>query len=149
VSTASELTPLVLVVDDDPDMLRVIRGVLEDEGIAVTTAADGGRAVAIAKQRAPDLAVLDVQLPVLDGRQVAAQLRDQLGAGFPVLAITADVNSAEKARQLTAYSVCTSHSSSTIWSPKSGAGSAGRARRSVSHTRQFRRAWHTRRQDGY
>ena len=95
----------MLVVDDDPDMLRVIRGVLEDEGITVTTAADGGRAVAIAKQRAPDLAVVDVQLPVLDGRQVAARLRDQLGAGFPVLAITADGNAVAKGRQLTAY-VC-------------------------------------------
>ena len=69
----------MLVVDDDPDMLRVIRGLLEDEGIAVTTAADGGRAVALAEQRAPDLAVLDVQLPVLDGGQVATRLRALLG----------------------------------------------------------------------
>src|SRR5438552_18883289 len=69
---------LVLVVDDDPDMLRVIRGLLEDEGLAVTTATDGGLAVAMAAERSPDLAVLDVTLPVLSGRQVAARLRELL-----------------------------------------------------------------------
>jgi CheY-like chemotaxis protein len=102
-SNAVEPTPLVLVVDDDPDIVRVIRSVLEDEGLAVTTAGDGGRALAIAAERAPDLAVLDVGLPVLDGRQVAAQLRDLLGAAFPVMAITADGHAAEKARQMKAY----------------------------------------------
>jgi CheY-like chemotaxis protein len=101
--SAVEPTPLILVVDDDPDMLRVIRSVLEDEGLEVTTAADGGRAVAVAAQRAPDLAVLDMTLPVLDGRQVASRLRVLLGAGFPVLAITADGHAAEKAQQLAAY----------------------------------------------
>jgi CheY-like chemotaxis protein len=102
-TSPAQSTPHVLVVDDDPDMLRVIRAVLEDEGIQVTTAADGGRAVAIAEQRAPDLAVLDMTLPVLDGSQVAARLRDLLGGEFPVLAITADGHAAEKARQLAAY----------------------------------------------
>jgi CheY-like chemotaxis protein len=96
-------TPHVLVVDDDPDMLRVIQAVLEDEGLVVTTAADGGRAVAIAQQQTPDLAVLDMTLPVLDGSQVAARLRDLLGGEFPVLAITADGHAAEKARRLAAY----------------------------------------------
>jgi two-component system KDP operon response regulator KdpE len=101
--SVSEPTPLVLVVDDDPDMLRVIRGVLEDEGLAVATAADGQRALALAAERAPDLAVLDVGLPVLDGHQVAAGLRDLLGGAFPVLAITADGHTAEKARHMRAY----------------------------------------------
>jgi|SRR5579859_582794 len=104
-------TPHVLVVDDDPDMLRVIRDVLEDEGILVTTAADGGRAVAIAKAsaeasaepRTPDLAVLDMNLPVLDGNRVAARLRDLLGERFPVLLITADGHAADKARRSAAY----------------------------------------------
>lgn len=95
--------PLVLVVDDDPDMLRVIRSVLEDEGLTVATAADGGRALILAAEHAPDLAVLDVGLPVLDGRQVAAGLRDLLGGAFPVVAITADGHTAEKARRMHAY----------------------------------------------
>jgi len=68
-------SPVVLVVDDDPDMLRVIRSVLEDEGLTVTTAADGGQALASAAEQAPDLAVLDVGLPVLDGN------RSPLGCG--------------------------------------------------------------------
>jgi DNA-binding response OmpR family regulator len=97
--------PLVLVADDDPDMLRVIRSVLEDEGLAVTTAGDGGRAVAIAAQQTPDLAVVNVALPVLDGRQVAVRLRTLLGATFPLLAITGDGHASEKGLQLGAY-VC-------------------------------------------
>jgi two-component system KDP operon response regulator KdpE len=103
VHSVSGPAPLVLVVDDDPDMLRVIRGVLEDEGLAVTTAADGARALALAAERAPDLAVLDVGLPVLNGHQVAAGLRDLLGGAFPVIAITADGHAAEKARHMRAY----------------------------------------------
>jgi CheY-like chemotaxis protein len=102
-SSPAGSVPRVLVVDDDPDMLRVIRGVLEDEGFLVTTAGDGGRAVASAEQLAPDLVVLDMGLPVLDGTQVAARLRGLLGTEFPVLAITADGHAAEKASRLAAY----------------------------------------------
>jgi two-component system, OmpR family, response regulator len=102
-SSPAGSVPRVLVVDDDPDMLQVIRGVLEDEGFLVTTAGDGGRAVASAEQLAPDLAVLDMGLPVLDGTQVAARLRNLLGTAFPVLAITADGHAAEKASRLAAY----------------------------------------------
>src|SRR5207248_2952242 len=93
----------VLVVDDDPDMLRVIRDVLEDEGLIVETAADGGQALSIAREQQLDLAVVDVTLPVLDGSQVAQHLRALRGAHFPVLAITADGQAAEKARRLGAY----------------------------------------------
>ena len=93
----------VLVVDDDPDMLRVIRDVLEDEGLIVETAADGGQALSIARELPLDLAVVDVTLPVLDGSQLAQHLRTLRGVHFPILAITADGQAADKARRLGAY----------------------------------------------
>lgn len=95
--------PVVLVVDDDRDMLHVIKSLLEDEGLSVLAAADGGRALEMAGEGQPDLAILDYTLPVLGGRQVAARLHEDRGASFPVLAITADGNAAAKARELGAY----------------------------------------------
>jgi DNA-binding response OmpR family regulator len=94
----------VLVVDDDTDIVSFIRGALEDEGIVVMTATDGSQAVALARQFGPDLMVLDVTLPGLSSQAVAAQLRDLRGRAFPVLVITADGQTVEKARRLGAYS---------------------------------------------
>jgi CheY-like chemotaxis protein len=96
-------TPTVLVVDDDPDLLRVMKGVLEDEGLTVTTAVDGGQALSIIDRQPPDLIVLDVTLPVVGGQQVAARVHATRGESFPILAITADGRAAVKARLMGAY----------------------------------------------
>jgi DNA-binding response OmpR family regulator len=93
----------VLVVDDDADVLNFIRGVLEDEGHTVVAVADGGQAVSIARDFAPDLLIVDVTLPVLSGHVVTAHVRELRGDAFPVLVITADGQAVEKARQLGAY----------------------------------------------
>jgi CheY-like chemotaxis protein len=96
-------TPTVLVVDDDPDLLHVIKGALEDEGLEVTTASDGGQALGMVGKEIPDLLVLDVALPVVGGQQVAARVHDTRGERFPILAMTADGRAAEKARLMGAY----------------------------------------------
>ena len=93
----------VLIVDDDPDVVGFISGVLEDEGYTVMTASDGAQAVASAERFHPDLMILDVTLPVLSGPDVAAHFRELRGAAFPVLMITADGQAVAKARQLRAY----------------------------------------------
>lgn len=93
----------VLVIDDDPDMLYVVRDVLEDEGLAVDTAADGYHAIAIAEARRPDLVIVDVTLPTLDSRDVVARLRDDVGDSLPVLVVTAGGGAREKAKRLAAY----------------------------------------------
>lgn len=95
--------PRVLVVDDDRDMLSVIKAVLEDDDFAVETAADGREALVVARLRAPDLLVLDVTLPVLDSDHVAAQVRELVGPAIPILVITADGRASAKARRLGAY----------------------------------------------
>ncbi len=65
----------VLVVDDEPHIRTVLRGYLEAEGFAVSEAADGEAAVRQVRQSAPDLVLLDVMLPDIDGLEVLRQLR--------------------------------------------------------------------------
>ena len=93
----------VLVVDDDPQVRRFIRDVLEAEGFEVETAADGREALELVARRPPGLVVLDVTLPILGGSAVADGLRAALGDGLPILVITADGNAAPKAEQAGAF----------------------------------------------
>jgi DNA-binding response OmpR family regulator len=65
----------VLVVDDEPHIRAVLRGYLEADGFAVSEAADGEAAVRQLHQHAPDLVLLDVMLPGIDGLEVLRQVR--------------------------------------------------------------------------
>jgi two-component system response regulator MprA len=78
----------VLVVDDDPPLRRMLERTLAAEGFAVTVAADGGAALAAAERSAPDVIVLDVAMPGLDGLAVCRRLRDK-GLPTPILMLTA------------------------------------------------------------
>jgi DNA-binding response OmpR family regulator len=64
-----------LVVDDEPSLTRVVAGYLEHEGFVVTTAPDGEQALAAARRDRPDVVVLDLMLPGIDGIEVCRQLR--------------------------------------------------------------------------
>ncbi len=78
----------ILVVDDDPKILSFMRRGLSFAGYAIDMAADGEEALAIARDQAPDLVVLDVMLPGVDGLEVCRRLR----AGdpdLPILMLTA------------------------------------------------------------
>jgi DNA-binding response OmpR family regulator len=65
----------VLVVDDEPHIRAVLRGYLEADGFAVSEAADGEAAVRQLHQQVPDLVLLDVMLPGMDGLEVLRQVR--------------------------------------------------------------------------
>lgn len=65
----------VLVVDDEPHIRTVLRGYLEAEGFTVSEAADGEAAIRQVRQHAPDLMLLDVMLPGIDGLEVLRQVR--------------------------------------------------------------------------
>jgi len=78
----------VLVVDDDPPLRRMLERTLAAEGFAVTVAADGGAALIAAERSAPDVIVLDVAMPVLDGLAVCRRLRTK-GLATPILMLTA------------------------------------------------------------
>jgi DNA-binding response OmpR family regulator len=87
--------PRVLVVEDDEDMLYVLRHNLESESLAVLTARDGEAGLAVARANRPDLIVLDVMLPRLDGFRVLRALRVE-GHDVPVLLLTARSSEPEK-----------------------------------------------------
>jgi two-component system response regulator MprA len=80
--------PSVLVVDDDRPILRMLERVLGADGYRVTTAADGGAALASVERSAPDAIVLDVAMPGMDGLAVARRLRAK-GLATPILLLTA------------------------------------------------------------
>jgi two-component system, OmpR family, response regulator MprA len=78
----------ILVVDDDAPIRRMLDRTLSAEGYAVETAADGGEALAAVERSTPDLVVLDVGLPGVDGLSVSRRLRAK-GLAVPVLLLTA------------------------------------------------------------
>ena len=87
-ATAEGLRDRVLVVDDDPPLRRMLARTLAAEGYEVTVAADGGAALAEAERAAPDVIVLDVAMPALDGLAVCRRLRGK-GLPTPILMLTA------------------------------------------------------------
>ena len=80
----------VLVVDDEPGLRESIAYVLEDEGYAVETAANGQRALALADGHTPDLVLLDLSMPVLDGWGFLRERQGRDGlARVPVVVMSA------------------------------------------------------------
>lgn len=91
--------PVILVADDDPDILALIRLRLERDGYDVVGVSDGERALAAAIERRPDLALLDVTMPNLDGFQVTERLRaNEATRTMPVILLTARVQESDLAR---------------------------------------------------
>jgi DNA-binding response OmpR family regulator len=78
---------LILVVDDEPKVTRLARDYLEKNGFRVTIAADGQSALAIARREKPDLVILDLLLPHMDGREVCRILRRE--SDIPIIMLTA------------------------------------------------------------
>ena len=95
----SEDPRTVLVADDDEDILQLVSFRLERAGYNVVTAGDGQQALAAAREHKPDLAVLDVMMPGLNGYEVTRQLRaDAATAQIPVILLTARVQEADVSR---------------------------------------------------
>jgi DNA-binding response OmpR family regulator len=77
----------ILVVDDEPKIVQLVRDYLERAGFAVSTARDGAEGLMRARQERPDLIVLDLGLPELDGLEVTRRLRRD--SGVPIIMLTA------------------------------------------------------------
>ncbi len=77
----------ILVVDDEATMVDIIRYSLEKEGYSVVTAQDGEEALKLARQEKPDLVVLDIMLPQIDGYEVCRTLCVE--QGMPIIMVTA------------------------------------------------------------
>jgi DNA-binding response OmpR family regulator len=81
------MSQLILVVDDEPKVSRLARDYLEKNGFRVITAADGQATLAIARREKPDLIILDLMLPQMDGREVCRVLRRE--SDVPIIMLTA------------------------------------------------------------
>ena len=84
----------ILVVDDEPRIAEIARDYLERAGYAVTTASNGVDALALARTRRPDLIVLDLGLPHVDGLDVTRSLRK--ASNVPIIMLTARVEESDK-----------------------------------------------------
>lgn len=87
--------PYILVVDDDPDILEAVSAVLESQDYRISTAKDGIEALSSIKQETPDLVILDMLMPRMDGFAVIKELRsDPEYAGLPVIVLTTVIEDA-------------------------------------------------------
>jgi class 3 adenylate cyclase/ActR/RegA family two-component response regulator len=83
-------TPRILIVDDNPTNVKVLQTRLAAEGYEVVTAADGEEGLAVARRDKPDLILLDVMMPKLDGFEVCRRLRADASFPFtPIVMVTA------------------------------------------------------------
>ncbi|MGH7324059.1 MAG: response regulator [Candidatus Rokuibacteriota bacterium] len=91
------MAPEVLVVEDEPDIRRLIVHHLTQEGFRSRTAATGLEALQEVRARPPDLIVLDLMLPELDGLEVCRRLRaDSASAAVPIIMLTAKADEVER-----------------------------------------------------
>ncbi len=90
----------VLVVDDEPRYLRLVRYNLEAAGYEVGTVADGEEALALVARKSPDLIILDIRLPGIDGYEVCTRIREF--SSVPIIMLTAKGEEREKVQGLRA-----------------------------------------------
>lgn len=89
----------ILIVDDEPAILDLVRFTLEDAEVRVVEASDGMEALALARRVRPDLILLDVHMPRLDGLEACRQIRrDPALARTPIVMLTAAGQEADRAR---------------------------------------------------
>jgi DNA-binding response OmpR family regulator len=90
---------IILIVDDEPPILDLVRFTLEDADVRVVEASDGVEAIAVARRVRPDLILLDVHMPRLDGLEACRQMRREPAlARTPIVMLTAAGQEADRAR---------------------------------------------------
>jgi two-component system cell cycle response regulator DivK len=95
--------PQILVVEDNEKNMKLFRDVLRATGYRTLEATTGGEAVALAAEHIPDLVLMDIQLPDIDGVEALGRLRaDGRTASLPVLALTAQAMEGDRERFLAA-----------------------------------------------
>lgn len=89
----------VLVVDDDQDLRSLVALVLEEEGYEVETAADGKQGLDAVKRAMPDLILLDMKMPVMDGWEFAREFRARFNGQAPIVVLTAAADAKKRAEE--------------------------------------------------
>lgn len=89
------------MVDDDPDILEALSEILESEGFAIRQARNGQEALEILETVSPNLILLDLMMPVMDGWEFAEKMRRRVDwSQIPVIVLSADRNIGGRAREL-------------------------------------------------
>jgi putative two-component system response regulator len=85
----------IMVVDDDPDILKIVGTILSMSGFSVSSASNGKQALEMLRVSRPDLVILDLKMPVMDGYQTCQELQgDPNLASLPVIFMSAYMNQA-------------------------------------------------------
>ncbi|NMO18985.1 response regulator [Pyxidicoccus fallax] len=93
--------PVVLVVDDDPDILEALSEILEAEGFEIRRARNGKEALERLEPEPPNLILLDLMMPVMDGWEFAQRMRQKPAvATIPIIVLSADRNVGSKAADI-------------------------------------------------
>ncbi len=90
----------ILVIEDDSAVSSLVKVCLEDEGFQAETAMNGLEAIDKAIEQKPDLVLLDLALPLLDGEKVAASLHQIYGMDLPIIVVSADSDAKKKAHRI-------------------------------------------------
>ena len=97
------MKPKILVIEDNEQNLYLITFILEEHGYQVVQARDGREGIELARQVKPDLILLDIQLPVMDGYAVARELRsNSVLADVPIVAVTSYAMAGDREKVLAA-----------------------------------------------
>lgn len=92
---------VVLVVDDDPDILEALSEILEAEGFEIRRARNGKEALERLEPNPPQLILLDLMMPVMDGWEFAQKMKQRPSvAGIPIIVLSADRNVGNKAAEI-------------------------------------------------
>ncbi len=90
---------VIMVVDDNPDSLKLLSDILSEQGYQVRQALNGRLALTAVKQQSPDLFILDIRMPEMDGFELCRQLKKDIATcSVPVIFISGLGNSADKVR---------------------------------------------------
>lgn len=90
----------ILVVDDNPGIRAMLNVALGDEGYAVRTATNGAEALELVEHEAPDLILLDMRMPVMNGWEFARRLRERGGRQPVIIVMTATVDPRQWAEEI-------------------------------------------------
>jgi CheY-like chemotaxis protein len=90
----------ILVVDDDQDLLSLVAFVLESEGFQVNTAGDGRQALEEVARHLPNLILLDMKMPVMDGWEFARQFHSKYDSSAPIVVLTAYEDAKKRAQEI-------------------------------------------------
>ena len=97
----TETPPRILVVEDNPKNMKLVRDVLEFSGYEVIEATSGEDGVRLAEEALPDLILMDLQLPGIDGTEAMRTIKQTpMGSSIPIVALTAFAMSEDRERAL-------------------------------------------------